>query len=123
MIRQQFKQILLLAVAINLVFHPLSAQEESKDENKKFVQLTFISPLGTNGFNASEITNSISINMLYGVSGGVAGFELGGLHNSTSGNMIGAQFAGLGNVTTGIVTGFQISAIAVASQAPARRIM
>jgi len=111
MIRQHFKQIFLSVLTIGLAFQPLSAQDESSDEKKKLAQLTFISPIGSNGFSSSEITNSLSLNILAGVSGGVQGLELGGLHNTTKGDMRGTQFAGMGNLTTGMVHGVQMGGL------------
>lgn len=110
--RQQLKVlclILLAGFAATYSAHATKGEDETKDH--RLVQFTLITPVGSNGAYSSVTSNSISFNMLYGVSGGVTGFELGGLHNTTKGDVSGFQLAGLGNVTTGITKGFQLGGL------------
>ena len=110
--RQQFKLLSLIALASLLSIRSANANKwQEEKQEKKYAQLSFITPLGTNGYKSSVTTNSLSINLLYGVSGGVRGFELGGLHNTTKGDVNGFQVAGLGNVTTGIFKGVQFGGL------------
>lgn len=110
--RQQFKLLSLIILAsfaaINSA-HATKGEDETKDH--RLAQFTFITPIGSNGSYSSITSNSISFNMLYGVSGGVTGFELGGLHNTTKGDVNGFQMAGLGNLTTGINKGVQFGGL------------
>ena len=109
---QHNKILVLMALASFTVMSDVLAGSQEEDEEKqRLAQLTFITPLGTNGKESSITTNKISLNMLIGVSGGLKGFELGGLHNTVMGDVRGAQFAGLGNVTTGMTKGLQFGGL------------
>ncbi len=72
-------------------------------------QMTFISPMGTNGIEAGKITNKVSINILAGYAGGLDGVEFGGFSNVINGEVKGAQFAGFTNVVNGGTEGVQFS--------------
>lgn len=110
--QQQSRLFLIIALVSVTIFQLANAQNtESELGKKRIAQLTFITPIGSNGLYAGEITNNFSINMLIGLSGGVQGFELGGLHNTTKGDVRGVQLAGLGNVSTGVVNGLQIGGL------------
>lgn len=84
--------------------------QESTDHIKP-AQITFFSPLGTNGQASAKTMNHFSLNMLYGTSAGVFGCELGGLVNVTNGPVSGLQMAGLGNFTSGEIVGAQLSGL------------
>ena len=110
--RKQYKLLSLIVLMSLFSINSTKANKwEEETQEKRLAQLTFITPLGTNGYKSSVTTNSLSINMLYGVSGGVSGFEFGGLHNTTKGDVNGFQVAGFGNVTTGIYKGFQFGGL------------
>lgn len=80
-------------------------------ESNKPVQVSFAYPLGTNGINAKNISNTLSFNLIYGKNGGVRGFELGGVLNENHGNVSGAQYAGVSNMTYGSSSGIIISGV------------
>ncbi|PWJ44213.1 hypothetical protein BC781_101563 [Sediminitomix flava] len=65
--------------------------------SEKAFQLSFISPIGTNGTQANEIINDYSLNLLGGHSRGNNVLELGGLYNVNTSYTKGVQFAGLTN--------------------------
>ena len=110
--RQQFKLLFLIALVSLFSINSTKANKwEEETQERKFAQFTLITPLGTNGYKSSVTTNDLSINILYGVSGGVHGFELGGLHNTNKGDVNGFQVAGLGNLTTGISKGVQLGGL------------
>ena len=96
--------ILLLTLGLGA-----TAQEEILETKIQPFQITFVSPLGTNGLNASNITNKVSINIFAGYNGGVDNFEISGFGDMLKNNMIGAQIAGFGNLVKGTGTGFQAS--------------
>ena len=58
----------------------------------------FAYPLGTNGYEARSISNNFSVNVLYGINGGLDGFEAGGLFNYNGGDVYGVQLAGMANI-------------------------
>ncbi len=68
-------------------------------------QVSFMYPLGTNGIGSAGYSNRLSLNMLWGVNGGVNGFELGGVGNYNSGDVTGMQIGGVFNVNTGSAKG------------------
>ncbi len=110
--RHHFKLLSLIILAVFAAMnsaHATNGEDEIKDH--RFAQFTLIAPIGSNGTYSSITSNNISFNMFYGVSGGVSGFELGGLHNTTKGDVSGFQMAGLGNLTTGISKGVQFGGL------------
>lgn len=102
------KRINLIVTACVLVTALLQAQSDEKELKRKF-QLTFVTPLGTNGLQSHKTTNNVSINILAGVSRGLNGFEVGSIANVILKDVKGAQFAGVGNVVLGEVHGAQVS--------------
>lgn len=70
-------------------------------------QLTFISPIGTNGLMGMRTTHNLSVNLIAGYNGGVSGVEFGGVANVLENDMNGSQFAGFANVVKGNVRGLQ----------------
>ena len=75
-------------------------QEEQKEKSRAF-QLSFITPLGTNGLNSWNVTNRVSFNILTGYAGGVEGVEFSGLGSmlKTNGNINVKMYPG---ITAGI---------------------
>ncbi|MFL5728084.1 MAG: STN domain-containing protein [Cytophagaceae bacterium] len=74
-------------------------------------QVTFVSPIGTNGIRCGRIVNGVSLNILGGYSAGLQGFEFGGLVNLERDYVHGAQFAGLVNLVRNQVNGGQFSGL------------
>jgi len=90
----------------------LYAQDEQQTEMKwRPVQVTFITPVGTNGLGSRDIGNDFSLNILFGMNGGLRGAEFSGLGGMLKGDMKGAQFAGLLNTAGGNVKGFQAAGL------------
>lgn len=98
--------LLVFIISINLV-----AQENASLKTRK-VQITFAYPIGSNGIDASNYSNNFSFNILYGLNGGVNGFELGSILNYNKGEVIGFQLAGVSNFTTDNSKGFSLSGVA-----------
>jgi hypothetical protein len=90
----------------------LSAQDadSSKSQTRTF-QLSFATPLGTNGLNSWDITNKFSINILTGYAGGLNGTEFTSLVSVLKSDMRGAQFSGLGHLVLGEIKGAQFSGL------------
>ena len=97
---------ILLAVSIVFTMNFAKAQEMEKSEPRKF-QLTFVTPLGTNGVESGNKTNKLSINIIAGYNGGLNGAEFGGLANILKGDMNGVQLAGYANIDLEKSRGFQ----------------
>lgn len=73
------------------------------------LQISLVSPIGSNGLESWYITNVFSLNIIGGYAGGVQGAEIGGVYNLLKGDMNGFQVAGFVNTGQGSVTGGQIS--------------
>lgn len=86
---------------------------ELKDvaEDKRLAQISIFSSVGTNLRNSEDITNNVSVNVLWGTNGGVEGLEVGGLVNSVTEDVKGVQVAGLGNKVGGDVVGTQVAGL------------
>lgn len=106
------KKIILGAVLLHFLCFVQAAELSEESDTSKIVrpfQLSFISPLGTNGLESGLVTNKFSINILAGYAGGLDGIEFGGFANTIKGDMTGAQFAGFGNYVNGQSQGAQFA--------------
>lgn len=103
------KKLTLLFTTLGLIAGSVTAQKDSTLNKVRPFQLTFVSPMGTNGIDCYKITNRVSLNILAGVSRGVKGVEFGGLANVILKDVHGAQFAGATNVVLGEVNGGQFA--------------
>ena len=80
-------------------------------DDKRLAQVSILPKIGTNTGKSADITNNVSINLLWGESGGVDGMEVGAIQNKVNKDMNGFQFAGIGNQVGRNVTGTQVSGI------------
>ncbi|GET34904.1 hypothetical protein PbJCM13498_37670 [Prolixibacter bellariivorans] len=69
-------------------------------QNEKKAQVTFFYPIGSSGLNSTNYNYHFSFNTIYGITGGVNGFELGSVGNIARGNVKGLQIAGVFNIAT-----------------------
>lgn len=83
--------VVLFAFACNLAFAQVG------DNKRSSFQLSFISPVGTNGKHSAEYTNRYSLNLLVGISKNEEQLTLGGLSNIILNDAKGVQIAGLSN--------------------------
>ncbi len=88
----------------------LHVNVEAKNRNSR-AQVTFVYPLGSNGANSLNYSNNLSFNMLFGMNGGVEGFELGAIMNFNDGDVNGLQIAGVANFNTAYSNGLLISGV------------
>ena len=87
----------------------VSTISQAQDGSKKSkFQVSFGYPVGTHGME-TDYVNDFSFNILYGLNGGVDGFEYGGVFNYNSGDVNGFQMAGVANINKGTAQGFQLS--------------
>jgi len=85
-------------ISDNLVIH----------ESRK-IQVSLIPYIGTNRKLSGSVDNNLSLNLLAGYSGGVNGFELGGLLNIVRRDVKGSQVAGVINFVGGNTGPFQMA--------------
>ncbi len=103
---------LTMLILLSPAFLNTEAQQMNDSLNPvRPFQVTFITPLGTNGAASYRIANEFSFNILAGINGGVDGFELGGLVNIDHGYVKGFQLSGLGNIVSGQVHALQIAGL------------
>jgi len=74
-------------------------------------QISLIPYVGTNWMNKGSYTSAISFNLLAGYSGGVNGFELGGLVNIVRKDVRGLQIGGLVNIVGKSTLGVQVGGL------------
>jgi hypothetical protein len=74
-------------------------------------QITFVSPLGTNGLDGPRTVNNVSINVIGGVAAGLEGVEMAGVANVEKDYVEGIQMAGVANVVKGPVEGIQLAGV------------
>lgn len=80
-------------------------------KDRRVAQVSVLPRVGTNALKSPDITNNLSVNLLWGESAGVDGLEVGTLMNKIGKDMNGVQFAGFGNQVGRNVTGTQIGGI------------
>ncbi len=103
------KKFFLLIIS-GLLLININAQDQ--ELKKGDFQISFVYPLSTSGPLSMQYEYNASLNVLIGFTGGINGFEAGGLININRWNVRGAQFAGLGNITGGNVNAVQCSGLA-----------
>lgn len=77
----------------------------------RFMQVSLLPFVSTNRKMNSHSINKISLNIIAGYSGGVNGFELGGMANINRDEMKGVQLAGVSNIVGGEIDGIQVASI------------
>lgn len=78
---------------------------------KRIAQVSVIPFVGTNTGDSDAVTNNISMNLLWGVNGGVDGLEVGGGLNTVKNDVKGFQAALIGNQVGRDVTGTQVGGL------------
>lgn len=87
-----------------------TADDEAGDDIR-FMQISILPYFGTNAMESDEVVNRFSLNMLWGMNGGVEGVEVGLLFNQVIKDVQGVQVAGLGSHVGGHVSGTQASGL------------
>lgn len=91
--------------------HERELAMEAYNDTHRLGQISLLPYLGTNTHRSNEITNQVSVNVFWGTSKAIDGFEIGGLGNTVMEDMRGLQIAGVFNTVGGDVTGTQIAGI------------
>lgn len=85
--------------------------DHTRNPEKAF-QLSFAYPIGTYGLQSVNYANNISLNIIYGVNGGLNGMEFGSVLNVNTGYVSGLQFAGVMNMNTQRTDALQFAGVA-----------
>ncbi|MCB9196516.1 MAG: hypothetical protein H6598_09855 [Flavobacteriales bacterium] len=91
----------LLTIGTMLIMSICVSAQETDSIKKRHVQVSFGFPIGSNGIKSMEYSNNLSINVLYGLNGGLNGAEFGSILNYNKGNVNGVQFSGVTNFNNG----------------------
>lgn len=100
------KILKLTSVIILLITNQLYAQSYGTLKEVPFA-IGLFPPVNTNGTEAGNCVNKVSLNLISGYSAALAGFEFAGFSNTERDFVKGAQFAGFLNFVNGEFTGFQ----------------
>ena len=101
----------LLAITFLLLPGKYMSAQSSDSYKVRPVQITFAYPLGSNGINSMKYVNNFSLNILYGLNGGVTGAEIGSIINFNRGDAKGLQISGVSNINSGNMNGIQLSGV------------
>lgn len=101
--RYTFAASLLLIAACS--GQTLSAQEHQR------AHVGLVYPLSTNGTRAAQISNTISLHAIAGVSAGENGAAISGVSTIIKGDQRGAVISGLSNTISGDATGAQVAGL------------
>jgi hypothetical protein len=89
----------------------LPPQRRDMIDETRMAQISILPFVGTNALRSASMTNKFSVNVLWGMNGGVDGLEIGGMLNHLRYDMTGVQVAGFGNAVAGDVIGTQIGGL------------
>lgn len=105
-------------INVDLYRLPPPPQEMTETDNeeiyrgdRRLAQVSILPYVGTNLERSHEITNNVSLNVLWGTNGGVDGLEVGGVYNHIINDVEGVQIAGVGSTVGGDVIGTQIGGV------------
>ncbi len=87
----------------------ISGGESETHYIRRPFQISFVSPLGTNGLEGKNVVNNLSFNMIGGYAAGLHGLEFGGVYNIERAYVKGMQFAGIANIVGEEVDGIQFA--------------
>lgn len=90
---------------------PPSPRPAASASDQRLAQVSILPFVGTNALRSAELTNNVSLNIFWGVNGGVEGMEVGGFFNHIRNDVLGVQVAGLGNTVGGNTIGTQASGL------------
>jgi len=101
---------LIIITILTVSFGSVNAQKKKMYKASPF-QLSLLSPIGTNGLDSDDYVNNLSWNIIWGVSAGLNGLEIGGIGNTETNFVNGVQLAGVFNLVGKTVQGIQISGV------------
>lgn len=98
---------ILFTLVMFFIVLTTSAQEQTRRD----FQISFLSPLGTNGVESTNTINKISVNIVGGCSLGNTIFEFGGIYNVNLNFTKGFQLAGIINYTGNSINAAQMAGV------------
>ncbi|RMF03851.1 MAG: hypothetical protein D6772_01575 [Bacteroidetes bacterium] len=101
----------LAKITLVMEAHERDLAMEAYEDTHRLAQISLLPYLGTNHVRSDVVTNKVSVNVLWGTSKAVDGFELGGFGNTVLTDVRGVQIAGMFNQVGGRVTGTQIAGL------------
>jgi len=104
------KKLKLMSILLLLISMNVAAQETDSLKTRK-AQVTFAYPIGSSGISSIKYANNFSLNILYGLNGGVNGTEIGSIFNYNKGIVKGFQLSGVANINTGFSNGFLLTGV------------
>lgn len=99
-------------IARSMERHERSLAMEEYEATHRLAQISILPYLGTNTHRSHEVTNNVSVNVFWGTSRAIDGFEIGGVGNTVLEEMRGFQMAGAFNHVGGTVIGTQLAGLA-----------
>lgn len=90
---------------------PTFEYDGAQGSDRRLAQISVFSSVGTNLQKSIELTNHVSVNLLWGKNGGVEGLEVGGLMNKVTQDVKGLQIAGMANKVDGNTIGTQAAGL------------
>lgn len=110
------KKTMIFTIASLITGLTFAGPDSTSVENDTLIprdfQISFVTPMGTNGMDYNKIENKVSINIFAGHHGGLNGVEVAGFANSIRKDAQGIQIAGFANSVLGDVNGIQLSGFA-----------
>lgn len=103
------KKVTFALLLVFLQVAGLSAQ--SNDDKKAAFQLSFVPPLSTQGMQAPEYTNTVSVNILAGISKNVTKLSLSSIGMYVMNDISGVHFSGVGTIAGNNGSGLMASGV------------
>jgi len=100
------KQLLTFLTLCIITMPCLNANTQAEKPLKSY-QISLVPFIGTDGNESIDFRYERSFNILGGITGGIEGYELGGLLNITHGEVHGLQLSGFANIVSGEIYGLQ----------------
>ncbi|MBL7791540.1 MAG: STN domain-containing protein [Saprospiraceae bacterium] len=98
--------------SLRSLVQPISQTETSADEtSRRLAQISLLPFLNSEANRKRNMTNTLSLNLLWGDNGGVEGLEVGGFVNRIRNDVKGVQVAGFANLVDNDVSGTQLSGL------------
>lgn len=103
-----FKPLRILTLLAGI--STFTAQDTTAQEHQR-AHFGLVYPISTNGIRAAQISNTVSLHILAGVSAGEDGAAISGLATIIKGSQRGVAISGLCTLTSGDASGVQISGL------------
>lgn len=110
--RKKMKKFTFVFLLMCIVCLKITSAQSRYGARETPFQITLFPPIGTNGMNAGNSINKVSINILAGYAAGLNGVEFGNIVNVNRDFARGAQFSGFLNLTGGEMSGVQMAGFA-----------